>query len=67
MTMALVRDGWSVAGALAAVDVQDLAGHERGAFEIQDRVDDVADLAHAADRVQRGERRVRLGADASAS
>ena len=27
--------------ALAAIDVQDLAGHEAGTFEIKDRIDDV--------------------------
>ena len=56
-----------MAGALAAVDVQDLAGHEGGTFEIKDRIDDVLDLAHVADRVQGAERRVRFGRDASAS
>ncbi len=48
-------------GALAAVDEQDLAGHEAGTFEIKNRVDDVLDLAHVADRVQGVERCVRLG------
>src|SRR5258705_13021771 len=51
----------SMAGALAAVDVQDLAGDERGGFEVGDGVDDVADLAHPADRVQTGKDLVGLG------
>ena len=41
----------SVAGALAAIDVKDLAGHEIG-LELEDRVNNVGDLAHMADRVQ---------------
>src|ERR1700722_14628237 len=52
--------GWSVACALAAVDVQDLAGHELGGLEIRDRFDDVAYVAHAPDRMQRSERAVGL-------
>src|SRR5580693_2695936 len=52
--------GWSVAGALAAVDVQDLSSHELGGLQIRDRFDDVADVAHPADRMQRGERVVGL-------
>jgi len=47
-----------VAGALASVDVEDFAGHEAGAFEVEDRVDDVGDLAQSADRVQSSELRV---------
>ena len=50
-----------MAGALTAVDVQDFAGHEAGLFEIKDRIDDILDLTHVADRVQGAERRVRLG------
>ena len=38
-------------GALATIDVQDLAGHEAGLFEIEDGIDDVGGLAHVADRV----------------
>jgi hypothetical protein len=38
-----------VAGALAAVDVQDVPGDERAEFEERHGVNDVADLAHAAD------------------
>ena len=45
----------SVASALAAIDVKDFAGHEAGPFEVEDRVDDVGDLAQTADRVQGGE------------
>src|SRR5213079_2358543 len=41
----------SVSGGLTAVDVQDLARHEGGSFEIQDPVDDVADLADPTDRL----------------
>jgi hypothetical protein len=46
----------SVAGALAAVDVQDLAGDEGRALQVEAArragLDDIADLAHAAERVQ---------------
>src|SRR5882757_6551820 len=52
--------GRSVAGALAAVDVQDLAGHELSGLQISDRFDDVADVTHPADRMQRSERVVGL-------
>src|SRR5712675_604433 len=44
----------SVAGALAAVDMQDLAGDERRGFQEQHGIDDVAGFSHAADRMQRG-------------
>lgn len=53
-------------GALASVDVQDLAGHEAGTFEIKNRAH-VLDLAHVADRMQGAERRVHLGGMQSAS
>jgi hypothetical protein len=46
---------------LAAVDVHDLPGDERGVLEVDDRVGHVADLAHPAERVQRGQGLVRLG------
>jgi hypothetical protein len=46
--------------ALAAVDVQDFARHEAGRLEIEDRVDDVGDLTHMADRVQGVELWMRL-------
>ena len=49
-----------MAGALAAVDVEDFAGHEAGPFEIEDRVGDVRDLAQPADWVQGGELRIFL-------
>ncbi len=49
-----------LAGVLAAVDVQDLAGDEAGRLEVDDGVHDVARLAHPADRVQAGERLVVL-------
>ena len=39
-----------MAGDLAAVDVQDLAGNERRRLQEKDAVDDVADLAHVPDR-----------------
>jgi hypothetical protein len=41
----------SVAGALAAVAMQDLAGDEARPFEIQDRPDDVVDLTYTPDRM----------------
>ena len=37
-----------MARALAAIDVKDLARHEAGPFEVEDRVDDVGDLAQMA-------------------
>src|SRR5271155_73185 len=43
----------SVSCALAAVDVQDLPGHERRRLEIEDPTDHILDLAHPADGVQR--------------
>src|SRR4051794_22204621 len=52
----------SMSGGLSAVDVQGLAGDERGTFEIDDPVDDVADLAGPTDGVQRSARLVGLGA-----
>ena len=48
------------AGVLAAVDMQDLTGDEARTFEVEDGIDDVADLAHPANRVQRRQGRVRL-------
>ena len=39
----------SVPRALAAVDVKDFARHEAGPFQVEDRVDDVGDLAQPAD------------------
>src|SRR5690348_7323071 len=41
----------SMTCALAAVDVKDFARHKAGLFEVEDRVDDVGDLAHPSDRV----------------
>src|SRR5258705_9387949 len=50
------------AGVLTAVDAQDFAGHEGRMLEIEDRLGDITGLAHAADRVELGERLVgRLG------
>src|SRR4051794_311332 len=51
----------SMSGALTAVDVQGLAGDERGTFEIEDPVDDIADLAGPTDGVQRSARLVGPG------
>jgi hypothetical protein len=48
----------SVSSALAAVDVQDLSGHERRRLEIEDSTDHILDLAHPTDRVQRAHPRV---------
>ena len=42
----------SVPGALAAVDVQCLAGHETRFLEEQDGIHDVRHFAHAIDGVQ---------------
>src|SRR5690348_11026905 len=44
----------SVAGALPAVDVRDLAGDEGRLLQVQHRPDHVLDLAHPADRMQVG-------------
>ena len=52
---------WSVAGGLPAVDMQDLARDECGPFEIQDPVDDIADLANPAEGVEGGLARVGCG------
>src|SRR5262249_42172606 len=41
-----------VAGALAAVDVEDFAGHEARRLEVENRFDNVGDLAHMADRLK---------------
>jgi hypothetical protein len=53
--------GGSVPGGLTAVDVKDLAGHEAGLPEIQNRFDNITDFTHAPDWMQAGELRVRLG------
>src|SRR5260370_35793647 len=50
----------SMTCALAAVDVKDFACHEAGRLEVEDRVDDVGDLAYMADRVQSAELRIGL-------
>lgn len=42
----------SVAGALASIDVQDLAGDEGCAFQEQDCVDNVPCFTHASDGMQ---------------
>jgi len=41
-----------MAGALAAVDVEDFAGHEARPSEVEDRIDDVGNLAQPADWVR---------------
>ena len=48
-------------GALASVDMEHLAGHEAGGFEVEDCFDDVGNLAHAAERVKLAECLMRLG------
>ena len=50
----------SMAGALAAVDVEHFAGHKAGPFEVEDRVDDIGNLAQPADWLQSSEVRVLL-------
>src|ERR1700743_1934041 len=45
----------SVSGTLTSVHVQDLAGDKRRVLQIQPRVDDVVDVAHAAQRVPLGQ------------
>jgi len=50
-----------VPGRLPTVDVQDLAGDEGGPLEIQDAVDDVADLADPAEGVECRQALVRRG------
>jgi uncharacterized protein GlcG (DUF336 family) len=48
-----------MSGGLAPVDVQNLSGDERGAFEIENAVHDVADLADATDGMKRARAFVR--------
>ena len=50
-----------MSGGLPAVDMQDLARDECGLFEIQDPVDDIADLANPAEGVEGGLARVGCG------
>src|SRR5688572_12926528 len=50
-----------MAGVGTAIDVQGLAGHERGRLQIQYRFNDFLDLAHSPQRVQPGEEVMRLG------
>src|SRR5260221_11397228 len=57
---AWLRRAASVARALTTVDVKDFARHEAGRLEVEDRVDDVGDLTHMADRVQDAKLRMRL-------
>src|ERR1700675_3483085 len=45
-------DGGSVAGTLAAIDINGLARHEPRRFQIEDRAHDVGYLAHPAKWVQ---------------
>src|SRR6476659_7031857 len=58
----------SVSCTLATIHMQDLAGDEAGILQIEDRVDDVVDLAETTDRMQCrqgvvGRRIVHRGAD----
>jgi hypothetical protein len=48
-----------MSGGLTPVDVQNLTGDERGAFEMENAVHDVADLADAADGMKRAQAFVR--------
>ena len=50
----------SMTCALSAVDVKDFASHEGGRLEVEDRANDVGDLAHVADGVQGIELRMRF-------
>src|SRR5712664_3643538 len=43
---------WSMAGALATIDVQDLAGDKGSVFQKHDRVDDVLNFSHTSDWMQ---------------
>jgi hypothetical protein len=45
-----------VTGALTTIDVQDFAGDEVGVVQIHNRLSDVVDFAHVADRVQIAQR-----------
>ena len=49
----------SVSGGLPAVDMQSFAGDKCGVFEIEDPVDDIADLSDPADGARPGPRRTR--------
>src|SRR6266478_2369634 len=46
----------SMAGALAAIDMQNFARDERCRFQVEDRADNVGDLAHMSDGVKEPER-----------
>jgi hypothetical protein len=59
-TELVADDPFLAAGALSAVDMQDLAGDEGCAFEIKHRIDDIAQLTHPCDRMQLGQEFVRL-------
>jgi hypothetical protein len=56
-----------VARPLPAVNVKDLAGHELGRFEVEDRVHDIVDLAHASHRVERIEQRSAMSPDTAST
>ena len=49
-----------MASALATVDVKDLAGHEARRLKVEDRIDDVGDLAHVPDWMKGLESLIRL-------
>jgi len=51
-----------VAGHLAAIDMQGLAGDEAGGLQIEHGVGDVRHLAHMADRMQLAQEIMGLGA-----
>src|SRR5882757_11271990 len=51
----------SMTGALAAVDVEDLAGDKGSVFQKHDRVDDVLNFSHASDWMHLREVLMRLG------
>src|SRR5450631_2040608 len=52
---------WSMTGALATVDVQDLAGDKGSVFQKHDRVDDVLNFSHTSDWMQLREELMCLG------
>src|SRR5947209_11418087 len=54
-------EGFSMPGRLAAVDVECLPRDERGPLQVEDPVDDVANLSHPTERVNGGRAVVRCG------
>ena len=45
-----------MARALSAIDVKDFARHETGRFQVENRLHDVTDFAHAFDWMKPGEK-----------